>query len=97
MLCVLVLGQVVHCFVHLAATASVPLTDDPYTKIISISLLVGVTAEVVTLITSDTLPQLTDLSGLVDVATHLRTIEEKRRVDVVPPLLPLLDTTDMPD
>lgn len=27
---ILILGQVVHCFVHLAAPASVTLTDDPY-------------------------------------------------------------------
>lgn len=97
MLRVLVLDQVVYCFVHLAANADITLIDHPYSEIIPIAHLVSVTAEVVTLTTRDALPQPTDLSGLVDVATHLRSIKEKRRVYVIPPILSLFDTTDMPD
>ena len=97
MLRVLVLGQVAHCLMHLAANVGISLIDQPNAEIIPITLLVSVTAVVVTLITGNALPQLTYLSGLVDVATHLRPIEEKRRVDLVAPLLPLLNAVDMPN
>lgn len=93
---VLILGQVVHRFVNLAANVCIIPVDPPNTKLLSIALLVSITAEVIALPTGNVFPQLTYLTGLVNITADLRPVEEECRVNVVAPILPLLNATDMP-
>ena len=49
----------------------------------------------VALTTGNTLPQLTDPLRPVDICAHMSTVEKEGSMDVLAPILPLLNRTDV--
>ena len=90
-----VLDQVAHRVVDMGTDISITPQDHTDTTLVSVLFLVVVAAIEVALPPSDAFPQFTDLLRRVDVSTYFIAIEEVGRVDVIAPILSLLNRTDV--
>lgn len=91
----IVLGQVTHGVMHVSPSLQITPVDQAKPQPVSVFILVEIAVVEATLTTGNALPQLTDPLSPVDISTHLSTVEEERCMDVVPPILTLLDTADV--
>ncbi len=89
----IIFGEVFHHLVNMAPNSSVIPLDAADTTLVSLSLLLVITAVRVALTARNLFPQFADLSGLPDIPTHHVAIEKVSRMDVVAPpviAIPLL-------
>src|SRR5690606_8122714 len=80
---------------HVTPRVQVSPVDQANAKPVLVFILFEVAVVEAALTTGNALPELTDPLGPVDVGTHFRAVEEERSMDVIAPILALLNAADV--